>query len=75
MTWYATAIRLNLRCHKLPLDRPAGKNGIFTEHIFNADSSVCNHLSSLFNVCLIHGNIPQEYMETVIVPICKNKNQ
>jgi len=28
---------------------------------------------SLFNVCLMHGNIPQECMQAVIVPICKNK--
>ena len=36
--------------HKLPLHREAGKDGIFAEHISYADSSVCNHLSSLFNV-------------------------
>jgi len=42
------------------LDRAAGKDGIFAEHIFCADSSVCNHLSSLFNVGLMHGKIPQE---------------
>jgi len=41
--------------HKLSLNRTAGKYGIFAEHIFYADSSVCNHLSSLFNVCLMHG--------------------
>ena len=60
--------------HKLPLNRAAGKDGIFAEHIFYTDSSVCNHLSSLFNVCLMHSKIPQECMQTVIVPICKNKN-
>jgi len=60
--------------HKLPLNRAAGKDGIFAEHISYADSSVCNHLSSLFNVCLMHGKIPQERMQTVIVPSCKNKN-
>jgi len=32
--------------HKLPLNRAAGENGIFAEHIFCVDSSVCNHLSS-----------------------------
>ena len=36
--------------HKLPLNRAAGKDGIFAEHIFYADSSVCNHLRSLFIV-------------------------
>jgi len=60
--------------HKLPLDRAGGKDGIFAEHIFYADSSVNNHLSSLFNVCFMHGKIPQECMQTVVVPICKNKN-
>jgi len=45
--------------HKLPLDRAAGEDGIFSEQIFYADPSVCSHLSSLFNVCLIHGKIPQ----------------
>ena len=56
------------------LDRVAGKDGIFAEHIFYADSSICNYLSSLFNVCLMHGKIPQLCMQTVIVPICKNTN-
>jgi len=60
--------------YKLPLNRAAGKDGVFVEHIFYANSNVCNHLSSLFNVCLMHGKIPQECMQTVIVPICKNKN-
>jgi len=60
--------------HKLPLNCAAGKDGIFAEHIFYADSRACNHLSTLFNVCLMHGKIPQECIQTVIVPICKNKN-
>ena len=60
--------------HKLPLNRATGKDGILAEHISYADSSVCNHLSSLFNVCLMHGKIPQECMQTVIVPICRNEN-
>jgi len=60
--------------HKLPLNRAAGKDGIFAEHLSYADLSVCNHLSSLFSVCLMNSKIPQECMQTVIVPICKNKN-
>jgi len=45
--------------HKLPLDHAAGTDGIFAKHSFYADSSVCNHLSSLFNVCycLMHEKI------------------
>ena len=60
--------------HKLPLNRAVGKDGIFAEHIFYADSSAFNHLSSLFNACLMHRKIPQECMQTIIVSICKNKN-
>jgi len=69
-----SSFKIKSLLNKLPLHRGAGKDGIFPEHIFCADSSVCNHLSSLFNVCLMHGKIPQECMQTVIVPICKNKN-
>jgi len=46
--------------YKLPLDRAAGKDGIFAVHIFCADLSVCNNLTSLFNVCLMYGKIPRE---------------
>jgi len=68
------SFKIKSMLHKLPLEWAAGKDSIFAEHIFCADSSVCKHLSNLFNVCLIHGKIPQECMQTVIVPICKNKN-
>jgi len=57
--------------HKLPLDHKAGKDGIFPEHIFYADASVCVITSV---ACLMHGKIKQECMQTVIVPIFKYKN-
>jgi len=60
--------------HKLLLNHAAGKDVIFAEHIFYADSNMCNHLSSLFNVCLMHGKFAQECMQTVTAPICKNRN-
>ena len=60
--------------HKPPWNHAARKVNIFSEHILYADSSGCDYLSSLFNVCLMHGKIPQECMQAVIVPICKNKN-
>jgi len=73
----------NLKCgsykfasliHQLPLNRIAGKNEIFAEHITCADPNVYVYLSNLFNVCLMHGKIPQRCMKTVIVPICTNRN-
>jgi len=60
--------------HKPSLNLAAGKDGFFAEHnIFYADSSMCSYLS-FFNVHLMHGKIPQECMQTVILPTCKNKN-
>jgi len=43
----------------------------FSEHITYADSSVCFYSSTFFNVCLMHGQIPQQCMKTIIAPICK----
>jgi len=49
-----------------PVSHPAGKHGIFAEHIFYGDSSVCNYMSSFSNVCLLHGKILQDCMQTVL---------
>jgi len=38
--------------YKLPIDRAAGKDGIFAEHIFCADSSVCNNLNTVYSMCV-----------------------
>ena len=51
--------------HKISLDRAARKDGIFAEHILYADTSVCNHLSSLFNMCLMHGKNSQDFSTAV----------
>jgi len=50
------SFKIKSMLHKLPLDGVAGKGDIFAEHIFYADSSVCSHLSSLFNVFNIWKN-------------------
>ena len=31
-------------------------------------------LSELFNMCIVHGYVPNSCLNTTIVPICKNKN-
>ena len=43
-------------------------NMTFLLSTFFAILSVCNCLSSPFNVCLMHGKIQQACMKTVIVP-------
>jgi len=41
--------------HKLPLNGAAAKMAFLLNTFFYAVSSVFNYLSSLFNVCLMHG--------------------
>jgi len=60
--------------HKLPLNCAAGKDGILLSTFFCWFKCAIT-LSGLFNVCLVHGKIPNACMQTVIVPICKNKNE
>jgi len=50
------------------------KIALFLYTFCMADASVCDYLSSLFNMCLMHGKMPHDSMQTVIVPICNNKN-
>jgi len=59
--------------HKLRLNHAAGKDGIFAEHISYADSSVCNHLSSLFNVCLMHGKFLRNACKQSLYPFAKTR--
>ena len=65
--WMCNSYKIKYLLHKLILERATGRGGIFAEHIFYADSSVCDYLSSLFKMCFY-------CMETVIVNIYKNKN-
>jgi len=59
---------------KLPLNKAPGPNCISAEHLLYADESLHFFLSELFNMCIIHGYIPNSCLNTTIVPICKNKN-
>ena len=59
---------------KLPFNSAVDSDGISAEHICFADSTVALYLSLLFNMCILHGYIPKPCINTVIVPILKNKN-
>ena len=59
---------------KLPFNSAVGSDGISAEHICFADSTVALYLSLFFNMCILHGNILKPCINTVIVPILKNKN-
>ena len=63
----------SLMC-KLPFNSAVGSVGISAEHICFADSTVALYLSLFFYMCILHGYIPKPCINTVIVPIVKNKN-
>ena len=59
---------------KLPFNSAVGSDSISAEHICFADSTVALNLSLFFNMCILHVYIPKPCINTVIVPIVKNKN-
>ena len=63
----------SLMC-KLPFNSAVGSDGISAEHICFADSTVNLYISLFFNMCILYGYIPKPCINTVIVPILKNKN-
>ena len=73
-----TGFRLKLASllQKLPLKKAPGLDSdyISAAHLLYADESLRFFLSELFNMCIVHGYIPNSCLNTTIVPICKNKN-
>ena len=59
---------------KLKLNCAAGTDNITAEHLCYCDDSIKFYLSILFK-CLRHGFIPHACIDTVLVPIVKNKNR
>jgi len=59
---------------KLPLNKAPGPDCISAEHLLYADQSLRFFLSELFNMCIVHGYIPNSCLNTTKVLICKNKN-
>ena len=59
---------------KLPLNKSPGPDCISAKHLLYADESLRFFLSELFNMCIVHGYIPNSCLNTTIVPICKKKN-
>ena len=59
---------------KLPLNKSPGPDCIAAEHLLYADESLRFLLSELFNMCIVHGYIPNSCLNTTIAPICKNNN-
>ena len=57
---------------KLPFNSAVDSDDISAEHIRFADSTVA--LKFFFNMFILHDYIPKPCINTVIVPVLKNKN-
>lgn len=50
-----------------------GIDGIFSEHFLFADTSVNDLFCKLINAIIVHGHLPGKALETLLVPIVKDK--
>ena len=58
---------------KLKPGKSVGKDGISGEHFIYCGERIYVLLSLLFNCCISHGHLPIELLDTIIVPLIKDK--
>ena len=64
---------VNAGLKSLKTGKSAGNDGLNAEAFKFADKKITVYLCILFNVMLCHGYLPSKLMETIIVPILKDK--
>jgi len=67
------ALDVKYAINKLKMGKTAGTDSMKSEHVKYAHSKVTGLLSMLCNAMFLHKYISCKIMETVIVPIIKNK--
>ena len=68
-----SALDVKLAINKLKIGKSASTDSMQGEHFKYAHCKVTGLLSMLFNAMFLHNNLPCKLMETIIVPIIKNK--
>jgi hypothetical protein len=58
---------------KLKKGKSAGMDNITSEHFLYANEKLCVLLCMLFNAMLIHNHIPSNLMDTMLIPLLKDK--
>ena len=58
---------------KLSINKSSGLDGLTAEHLKYAGESIFHLLTLLINCIVIHGYIPAKMIETVLVPVIKDK--
>ena len=59
---------------KLKCGKACGSDRLFAEHYIHADSRLAVLLSTLFTSALTHGHVPDAFMQSILVPVIKNKS-
>ncbi len=59
--------------HKLKLAKSSGRDNISGEHLKYAHSKINVMLAMVFNSMIKHGYLPEAFMDTLIVPLIKDK--
>ena len=54
--------------------KSCGSDGLSGEHFKYADKSIAVLVSMVINTCISHGYLPTKLMDTLIVPLVKNKS-
>ena len=55
--------------------KAADLEGLMAEHFIHADESLFVFISILLNAMIIHGHLPDSFMNTIIIPIVKDKRE
>ena len=59
---------------KLKCGKACGSDRLFAEHYIHADSRLAVLLSTFFTSALTHGHVPDAFMQSILVPVIKNKS-
>ena len=63
-------VSLTSLLQKLPPNKAPGTDFISAEHLLYASESLCLFLSLMFNMCIVHGFLPNSCVNTTLVLIC-----
>jgi exonuclease III len=59
--------------HKLKKNKSSGLDNITSEHLIYASRKISVYLSLIFNCTLFHGHLPVKLLETVLIPLVKDR--
>ena len=64
---------VNSSVKSLSANKACGLDNMFAEHLLYASPSIHALLSICFNAFIVHGFLPSDLIDTVLVPIVKDK--